>query len=73
MLPELTPVKSSNIAAVGHQGDTLFVKFKSGPTWKYMGVNTATHTEMMAAESIGSYFSKHIKNNHPAERISDGT
>jgi KTSC domain len=68
----MKPVASSNIAAVGHDGEHLFVKFKSGATWRYHTVNAATHAEMMRAESIGSYFAKHIKPNFQGEKVSDG-
>jgi KTSC domain len=68
MAIDLKPVTSSNIAAVGHEGDTLYVKFKSGPTWKYTPVNAATYDEMLAAHSIGGYFARHIKPTCHAER-----
>lgn len=54
-------VNSSNIAEVGYSGDTLTVKFKSGVTWSYHGVPAHVHKEMLAAESIGGYFARHVR------------
>lgn len=71
MAAEMKSVKSSNIESVGHDGTTLYVKFKTGPTWKYFDVNEATYQEMLASHSIGSYFGKFIKPNHKAERVED--
>lgn len=70
---DMKAVQSSNIAAVGHEGSTLYVRFKSGPTWKYSDVNEATYQEMLGADSIGSYFGKHIKPNHKTEKVGEGT
>lgn len=69
MSVEMKSIPSSNIDAVGHEGTTLYVRFKSGPTWKYDDVNAATYEEMMASGSIGSYFAKHIKPHHKAEKV----
>jgi hypothetical protein len=69
--PELKDVTSSNIAAVGHEGEFLYVKFKSGPVWRYHPVNAATYEEMLRAESIGSYFAKYIKSSFHAEKVSE--
>jgi hypothetical protein len=70
--PELSPVTSSNIEAVGHEGTTLYVRFKGGAVWSYANVMPASHQEMMAQESIGGYFAKHIKPNahHKATKVS---
>lgn len=69
ILPDLTDVKSSNIAAVGHHDGALFVRFKNGGTWKYHGVKPETHAEMMRQESVGSYFHRHVKPHHKAEKV----
>jgi len=59
----LQEVESSNIAAIGYDEDvrSLYVKFKHGQTYQYFGVTKDTHTEIMAAESIGKAFHKLIK------------
>lgn len=46
------PVKSSNIEAIGHDGTTLAVKFKSG-TYHYYGVSKEQFDGLNKAESIG--------------------
>ena len=65
----MTPVKSSQIEAIGHEGDTLAVKFKSGGTYHYHGVTAEKFDEFKAAPSIGSHFGKHIKGAHDYKRI----
>lgn len=60
---KMTPVTSSNIAAIGyHQPFTaLFVEFKNGKTFSYSDVSPEEHAELMAAESIGKHFNQFIK------------
>lgn len=61
--PNLVPITSSNIAAIGHDPatNTLHVQFKDGPTWKYDGVTPEQHAALIGADSIGSHFHKNIK------------
>ena len=49
----MSTVKSSQIESIGHHGDTLAVKFKSGGTYHYHGVSTAQFADLQKAESIG--------------------
>ncbi len=74
----MVPVKSSNIKAIGYREEdkVLRVEFvnrkelgRPGPVWDYLGVEPETVREMIAAESIGSYFSKHIRPSHHATRV----
>lgn len=62
----MTPIKSSNIEAVGYDKDKqeLHVTFKSSGTYVYADVPQAKHTAMMGAESVGSFFHTHIKPRH---------
>lgn len=66
----MTPVKSSNIAAIGHDAETgkLHVQFKSGGTWVYDDVPAETHAAMTNADSVGSYFHKNIKGKFEGKR-----
>ena len=58
----LVPVKSSNIAEIGYSGTELHVKFRGGDkVYVYEGVPEKLHQELMDAESVGQFFSKHIK------------
>lgn len=50
-------VKSSNIDAIGHEGTTLAVKFKSGGTYHYYGVSKEQFDGLHKAESIGKAMS----------------
>lgn len=60
---ELQHVESSNIEAIGYDTDTneLYVEFKNGSTYKYMGVPFETYQELMDAESHGTYLNANIK------------
>lgn len=62
----MTPVKSSNIAAVGTSGRDLLVQFVSGQkTYRYAGA--AEHAgEMLTAPSPGGYLFRQIKPRYPA-------
>jgi hypothetical protein len=61
----LTPVKSSNIAAIGHQDGWLYVKFHPGKdgvskTWRYRDA-AHHHDALIAAESPGRLFHRLVK------------
>ena len=49
----MSGVKSSQIESIGHMGDTLAVKFKSGGTYHYHGVTADQFAGLQKAESIG--------------------
>lgn len=64
-------VKSSQVESIGHQGDTLAVKFKSGKTvYHYHGVSAAQFTALQAAESVGKALGA-IKAKHKFTKIED--
>lgn len=65
----LSSVKSGQIASIGHSGDTLAVKFKSGGTYHYHGVSPAQFADMQKAESVGGFLSKHIKSKHKFTKL----
>lgn len=51
------PVKSSFIAAIGHDGDeTLEVEFKNGKVYRHVGVPSTHFDELLAAESVGKHY-----------------
>lgn len=62
----LVPVSSSNIAAIGYdEGSmTLTVEFLSGTLYQYFDVSSQVYQELMAAGSVGTYFSQNIRNNY---------
>ena len=65
---ELTPVDSSQIAAVGYDVATgeLIIRFHSSaggcdPVYSYDGVPLELAAGLLAAASPGSYFHRHIR------------
>lgn len=57
----LTPVKSSNIEAIGHHGGDLHVRFVGGTTYRYKGVPVDLHSQMLEAESVGGFFRDKVR------------
>lgn len=69
MAPDMHPIQSSNIAAVGHDGEALLVQFRNGATYRYPTAE-ASHVEAMkSAESPGSYFHLHVKSKHTGSKV----
>ena len=66
---KLTPVKSSNIKAVGHKDCTLYVEFKNGRTFSYEDVSNEKYERLMTSDSIGSFFARNIRANHKASGV----
>ena len=62
---DLTPVKSSQVKAIGHDPatNTLAVQFMhgAGHLYCYPNVTADMHKAFAGAESIGAHFGKHIK------------
>ena len=72
-LPEksLTPVSSSNIAAVGYYKNemTLIVAFMDGSIYSYEGVPWGEYLSLRRAYSKGSYHAENIRWVYPYEKI----
>ena len=66
---EMIPVTSSQIAAIGHDGDILTVRFKNGALWQYADVTAEAFGKLQGAESVGKFFNANIKPHHKATRI----
>ena len=73
----MQPVKSSQIAAIGHnpETNTLIVQFvgnnkKAGSVYHYANVTAAQFADFLKSGSIGKHFAQHFKNNksHPFTR-----
>lgn len=60
---------SSNIARVEYFQETkvLRITFKRGRSYKYKDVPRKIFDELIAAESVGTYFAKHIRNEYETE------
>lgn len=55
----MTPVASSNVAAIGTEGRDLLVQYTSGATYRFAG--QAEHAgEIMVAASPGGYIFRHF-------------
>jgi hypothetical protein len=67
----LTPVNSSNVAAVGYDPATarLYVVFRGGTLYAYEGVPPAVHAGLMAAPSKGRYLNDEIKGAYDYRRL----
>jgi KTSC domain-containing protein len=68
----MTPVESSNIAAVGYDAETqtLTVEFRNGSKHAYTSVPPETHHALMLADSKGKYFHTNIRNAFASTKVS---
>lgn len=66
----LETVKSSAIRAVGYDPDTetLALQMATG-LYHYGNVPPKVHAELMASDSIGSYFATEIRGRYPSVRM----
>jgi len=64
-------VESSNIEAVGYNQSTeeLFIEFKNGVTYKYEKVSFNVFIDLLDADSIGSFFYKHIRSDYAFTKL----
>lgn len=60
-IPALTSVKSSNVEAIGHSGDRLFVRFIGGKLYSYAGVPERVYHDGLKTESVGSWFRTQVR------------
>ena len=62
---DMKPVQSSQIALVGYSepDKVLRIAFTRNAAYQYFPVEKSVYDELMASDSIGSYFSQHIKGN----------
>jgi hypothetical protein len=57
-MPEMAPVASSNLAAVGYRLRTLtlYIQFSRGDVYQYVGVTPDVYDGLMTSPSPGIYF-----------------
>ena len=69
-MPEMQPVSSSNIAAVGYDAESqsVYIQFLNGSTYVYKGVPEHEFENLRTAPSVGSYLNRNYKNVYPYER-----
>ena len=74
-LPTMTPVKSTNIHSVGHDGSALYVRFQgkhtAGKIYRYPTAGVEHHEALLAADSPGRHFLDRIKFFHEGELIGE--
>ncbi len=71
MMPEMTPVSSSNIAEIGYDESTqeVYVRFLNNSLYVYKEVPPFEFEGLLNAPSIGSYLHRNYKNVYPYERV----
>ena len=64
------PVRSSALRTVGYDfaSSTLEVEFTGGGVYDYAGVPPEAALELLEADSLGTWFTEHIRNAYPARR-----
>jgi hypothetical protein len=67
--PKLTSVESSNIDAMGHSKDGLFVRFKGGGLYRYPECPKSVYDEGLKAESVGKWFRSEIVGTYKHSQI----
>lgn len=70
-IPEMHPVSSSNISAVGYDADNkwVYVRFLDFSLYAYKGVPQNEFENLRTAASVGSYLNRNYKNVYPYERM----
>lgn len=68
----LTPVTSSNVAAVGYNPATKTprVEFKNGGVYDYPNISETQCNALLSADSVGGYLAKFIKPYHTPTKVS---
>ncbi|WP_272533852.1 KTSC domain-containing protein [Providencia sp. PROV212] len=64
-------VVSSNIRSVGYDQDDeiLEIEFNNGAIYQYFDVPQSAYSDLITAESVGSYLARHIKGNYRYSRV----
>jgi hypothetical protein len=64
-------VTSTSIASVGYDIDaeTLEAEFVGSDIYQYYGVPQEVHEELMRADSVGTFFNAHVRNNYSYARL----
>lgn len=68
-----TPVTSSMIASVGHEGDVLEIEFTNGKVYRHAGVSRQHFEALRNAESIGKHYNATIRGKFAHSILDDAT
>lgn len=65
------PVESSSIAEIGYAARerVLEILFRNGGLYRYFDVPRSVHRALVAAESIGRYLNRHVRNRYRYRRV----
>jgi hypothetical protein len=63
--------ESSSIAAFAYEAEdmTLFVRFKTGRTYRYAGVSSSVYEAFADADSKGTFFNAQVQGRYPYSQI----
>lgn len=62
---QFQPTNSSNIKAIAHDGEDLYINFHKGnKVFAYRMVSEGTYYEMLESESVGKFFHSRIKDQY---------
>ncbi len=65
---QFTPVQSSNIISIGHDGTNLYVNYKSG-TYVYENVDKSVYESLLSSDSKGRFMNENIKGKYTYTRV----
>ena len=69
-LLDRTAVVSSLLSSIGYSIEaTLELEFRSGAIYRYFAVPQAIFQDLIAAESKGAYFNRHVRNRFRYQRL----
>ena len=69
-LLDRTAVVSSLLSSIGYSIEaTLELEFRSGAIYRYFAVPQAVFQDLIAAESKGAYFNRHVRNRFRYQRL----
>lgn len=66
-----TPVTSSMITSVGHDGDVLEIEFRNGKVYRHAGVSREHFEALRNAESIGKHYNTAIRGKFDHSLVGD--
>ena len=70
ILPDMQPVKSSNVAAIGRDDmGSTYVQFTNGGTYRYDGVEQEHHDALVNADSVGSHMASVFRTRYKGVKV----
>ncbi|MGN6216458.1 MAG: KTSC domain-containing protein [Solirubrobacterales bacterium] len=58
------PVESSILDSIGYDDEVLEVRFGNGKVYRYFEVPPEVHRRLLAADSKGSFFNRHVRDDY---------